>query len=494
MGFYSGTIQKGSKGSDVKYWQEYLNSQGANLSVDGVFGDNTYAATVDWQNKNGLTGDGVVGTNTWSKAGFKDLNTPVDAPNNTGTMPTAPTLNYTSWLDTTEGQSASKNREDAETALNSLGDFNYLNQDWMNQVLSDIKNRKDFSYNLDEDALYQQYKDKYIKQGKLAMADTIGQASAMTGGYGNSYAQSVGNQAYQASLENLNDIVPELYQMAYDKYNNETQELYNQYGMLLQDYAREYGEHSDEYNKLLSALERADNNYYQGATLHNTEQSNANTVAQNNFQNEFNVWDAQNTEAWNKAQWDEAARQYQEQKVLSQAQNSTGGGGNNIIVDENGNLKIGNTTTSLPSDVLKKFEGFTSNEQIQDYALELIKADYDEAEVDKIVAKYLDPNEKYSYKTVKDADGTEKQVIDKISYGEMAKSTQEWKVLDDGGGNLFGIDKDARVEAPNGEQMTLKQLRNRLVNDEKMSTSEANKLIKKLQQNLGISSNFLFGW
>ena len=75
-------------------------------------------------------------------------------------------------------------------------------------------NRDKFSYDLNGDALYQQYKDKYIQQGRLAMQDTIGQASAMTGGYGNSYAATAGNQAYQAHLQNLNDIVPQLYQMA----------------------------------------------------------------------------------------------------------------------------------------------------------------------------------------------------------------------------------------------------------------------------------------
>jgi hypothetical protein len=67
----------------------------------------------------------------------------------------------------------------------------------------------------------------------------------MTGGYGNSYAQSVGQQQYNAQLQNLNDIVPELYQMAYDKYNQEGQDLYNQYSMLGAQDERDYGRHRD---------------------------------------------------------------------------------------------------------------------------------------------------------------------------------------------------------------------------------------------------------
>ncbi|MBR2478916.1 MAG: hypothetical protein IKB47_00745 [Clostridia bacterium] len=102
----------------------------------------------------------------------------------------------------------------------------------LNTIMNDILNRKPFEYDLNGDALYQQYKDKFIQQGKMAMGDAIGQAQAMTGGYGNSFAQSVGQQAYQGELNNLNDIIPELYQMAYDKDRQEVQDLYSQYALV----------------------------------------------------------------------------------------------------------------------------------------------------------------------------------------------------------------------------------------------------------------------
>lgn len=102
----------------------------------------------------------------------------------------------------------------------------------LDDTMKKIMNREKFSYDLNGDALYQQYKDKFIDQGKLAMEDAIGKASSMTGGYGNSYAQSVGQQAYNDQLNNLNDIVPELYKLAYDKYNQEGTDLYNRYSLL----------------------------------------------------------------------------------------------------------------------------------------------------------------------------------------------------------------------------------------------------------------------
>ena len=116
------------------------------------------------------------------------------------------------------------------------------------EYLDKIMNRDKFSYNFNEDALYQMYKDMYIQQGQMAMMDTMGQAAAMTGGYGNSYAQTVGQQAYNQQLSELNNIIPELYQMAFDQYAYEGDQLYNQYGLLMDQENMDYGRYMDSYN------------------------------------------------------------------------------------------------------------------------------------------------------------------------------------------------------------------------------------------------------
>ena len=113
----------------------------------------------------------------------------------------------------------------------------------LKEALNKINNRDKFSYDLNGDALYHQYKNQYATQGKIAKQDVMGQAAALTGGYGNSYASTVGNQAYQSYLQNLNNIVPELYQLAYDKYNQEGQDLLDQYKLLSDRYKTEYAEH-----------------------------------------------------------------------------------------------------------------------------------------------------------------------------------------------------------------------------------------------------------
>ncbi len=61
-------LQKGSKGSAVKKLQILLNGLGYSCgSVDSDFGAKTLAAVKSFQKAQGLTQDGVVGTNTWGK-------------------------------------------------------------------------------------------------------------------------------------------------------------------------------------------------------------------------------------------------------------------------------------------------------------------------------------------------------------------------------------------------------------------------------------------
>lgn len=115
----------------------------------------------------------------------------------------------------------------------------------LNDALNRILNREPFEYDINADALYQQYKDQYIRNAQLASKDAMGRASAMTGGYGNTYAQSVANQAYNEQMNALDDRIPELYNAAYDRYQAEGTDLRNNLALLQNAYNTEYGEYRD---------------------------------------------------------------------------------------------------------------------------------------------------------------------------------------------------------------------------------------------------------
>jgi len=156
--------------------------------------------------------------------------------------------------------------EEAQTTAQAQQDAGYKSP-WEEQLkgaMDKILNREEFNYDLNGDAFYNQYKDKYTRQGQQAMMDTVGQQAALTGGFGNSWAQTAGQQVYQGHLEELNDIVPQLYQLALDKYNAEGEELYNQYALLGDMDDKEFQKYQDKeaLKKWLATQDEDVRNYY----------------------------------------------------------------------------------------------------------------------------------------------------------------------------------------------------------------------------------------
>ena len=91
----------------------------------------------------------------------------------------------------------------------------------LERLYAAITGRPAFSYDPASDPVYNSYAQSYQRRGRLAMRNTMGQAAALTGGYGSSYAQSVGQQQYDSYLQSLGEALPELYGMAWQRYNAE---------------------------------------------------------------------------------------------------------------------------------------------------------------------------------------------------------------------------------------------------------------------------------
>ena len=260
-------VGKGSTGSSVTELQKLLNQNGYSLAEDGVFGSKTLAAVKDYQSKNGLSVDGIAGNQTWGSLTSKNTNS--NGANNTNQGANDKGFSYDTFTYDDYAQSdAEKQAWDwLQTQLNSKpGEYKPTWESQTNSIIDSILNREDFSYDVNSDAIYQQYKEQYASLGKLAMQDTMGQAAAMTGGYGNSYAATAGNQAYQSYLSQLNEVVPELYGMALDRYNQEGENLYKEYALLSDQEDREYDRYQDQYNKWLDETQL-------GYDVYNTERN-----------------------------------------------------------------------------------------------------------------------------------------------------------------------------------------------------------------------------
>lgn len=294
-------LKQGSSGSEVKKMQEALIEAGYDVGgtgADGVFGKNTLAAVKQYQKDNGLAVDGIAGKNTLgslystgssssssgsssSGTGIKgktgvagattdvsksDTTTPTDT--SIGEPPAPRVTSPTAYGGMTAEDIATYKALIGEAsnvlqqAISSKpGDYLSKYQTQLDDYWNQIQNRDPFSYDFNSDALYNQYKDQYIQQGQMAMMDTMGQATTMTGGYGNSYAQTVGQQVYNQYLGQLNEVMPELYGMAYDQYRQEGQDLVNQYGMLLDMENQDYNRYLDSVNLWNNEVTQARDNY-----------------------------------------------------------------------------------------------------------------------------------------------------------------------------------------------------------------------------------------
>lgn len=245
------TISYGSTGSDVEKLQKSLNSMGYNLDVDGKFGEKTRNAVKDYQRKNNLTVDGIVGENTWgsinksSSQNNKNNNNNKNKnknKNNNSNKNQRPTYEKSD-----EVVSAEKELEKWEN--NAPDEYEGKYDAEIDEFLNKILNREQFSYDLESDPVYQQYRQLYINNGEKAMADTMGQAAALTGGYGSSYGQVAGQQAYHEYLEGLNDVAIELYDMAYRAYMDEGDKLIEDIELLRSLDGADYERYLDELDR-----------------------------------------------------------------------------------------------------------------------------------------------------------------------------------------------------------------------------------------------------
>ena len=196
-------------------------------------------------------------------------------------------------------------------------------QQQIDATLDAILNREKFSYDFNADPIYQQYKDQYVNLGNQAMQDTMGNAATLTGGYGNSYATTAGSQAYQAYLQRLNDVIPELYSQAYNRYRDEGQDMYNRMGLLQGLDDTDYGRYRDTVGDWRDDL----NYYYTKYRDMSAEDYNRYLNNQDAWRQERSYWYQKGMDEQSQANWQTQWDYQLYQDALKAAGGSGGGGG-----------------------------------------------------------------------------------------------------------------------------------------------------------------------
>lgn len=115
----------------------------------------------------------------------------------------------------------------------------------MDELLGQILNRDKFRYNAQDDPLYQQYLEQYLREGERSMQDTLGAVSARTGGLASSWAQTAAQEANDYYASQAADKIPELYQLAYDMYLKDLDGKVQDLGLLQNMSNRQYDRYRD---------------------------------------------------------------------------------------------------------------------------------------------------------------------------------------------------------------------------------------------------------
>lgn len=133
------------------------------------------------------------------------------------------------------------------------GDFSYGDapeylsrwDDALTALAGQLMSRPAFSYDYTQDPLYQQYREVYTREGDRAMRDTLGQVSARTGGLASSYAASAASQANNYYMAQLSDVIPQLEQLAYQRYLGQGEALMDRLQAVQALEAGDYAKYQD---------------------------------------------------------------------------------------------------------------------------------------------------------------------------------------------------------------------------------------------------------
>lgn len=181
----------------------------------------------------------------------------------------------------------------------STGRTSYSDQ--IDALIKEYQNREKFSYDMNADPLFQQMLASSMNSGKMAMQDTIGQAAALTGGYGNTYGQAVGNAAYNQYITEAYENLPDYYNLALDAYNMEGEQMLaeldmlrdadnTEYGRLVNAYNANYNYANDmydrEYTEYLNDRNFEYDNYWSEKNFNYNAYQDA--LAQQNWEKQFN--------------------------------------------------------------------------------------------------------------------------------------------------------------------------------------------------------------
>ena len=402
----------------------------------------------------------------------------------------------------------------AEQLLQSKIDQGYAgtHKEALNNLLNEFMNREDFEYDVDKDQMFQQALASAMGSGKTAMQDTMGQAAALTGGYGSTYATTAGNQAYNAFIEDAYNNLPEYYNMALAAYEAEGQQMLQQYNMLDAADTKEYGQWYDDINMQYQRTRDMVNDEYNAWNANQSMYANVanmqiaeNSAIGNNLYNAYSVtsdmyankyaeeaqsWmqsidsaykmaTLQNNDAWNTEEMNfnkEQAEYQKEQDALAQSNwektfeyNKGQDALANSYQEKNLQLSLAASGATLDENGNIVFSTEETYKAPTQEIIEGAKVAYANGNLDE----YLSMFPEYDVAAVD-------------AYVQAQKPMTSWAAVSDGGSHSGAVDDDAIIkDTVTGKTYSGEELYNYYVNAG-MSKGDARKAVQKAQKAAGV--------
>lgn len=142
-----------------------------------------------------------------------------------------------------------------DTAEDASEYYSYMSQKLLDEM---IDKSASYTYDVNLDPLYKQYKDMYHNEGKLAAKDIFGLAGALTGGYGNSYASVAAAGAYSGVMDKLADTGLMLEEKNYNRHKDSISALKNAFDAYSDKEDKAYEKKIYEDERLLRETEKAE--------------------------------------------------------------------------------------------------------------------------------------------------------------------------------------------------------------------------------------------
>lgn len=129
------------------------------------------------------------------------------------------------------------------------------NRETIEDLSREYANRN-FEYDPTTDKAYQDYAAMMRESGARAMTDTMGKATAGTGGYANSYASVAGQQVYNDYAREIGAAQEDFYDRALARFETEGNALLNKLSLAEQQEARDKSYWEEDYAADLARAER----------------------------------------------------------------------------------------------------------------------------------------------------------------------------------------------------------------------------------------------